>query len=125
LGTVSNAGNTTYTAGVQSESYFPAGFNPYTAFNNFSSQGLVHTAGTTLVVPGNFVMKAVTDRTDKMRVEGVLQARDENGYSQNFTINKGGVEVAAGGSFVVDSYNHLYVQSNSGVTGGRCRLAIE
>ena len=78
----------------------------------------MHTAGTTLVVPGNFVMKAVTDRTDKMRVEGVLQARDENGTSTNFTINKGGVEVAAGGSFVVDAGRSLYVQSSSGVTGG-------
>jgi autotransporter-associated beta strand protein len=111
-------GNTTYTAGVQSESYFPAGFNPYTAFKNFSSQGLVHTAGTTLVVPSSFVMKALTDRADKMRVEGVLQSRDENGTPQSFTINKGGVEVAAGGSFTVDSYYDLSVQSNSGVSGG-------
>ena len=42
-GTLLNAGGTTYTAGVQSESYFPVGFNPYTEFASFSSSGLVHT----------------------------------------------------------------------------------
>jgi len=121
-GTVSNAGNASYTAGVQSESYFPAGFNPYTAFKNFSSQGLVHTAGTTLVVPGNFVMNAVADRTDKMRIEGTLKTKDQNGYWSDFRASSGGVEVASGGLFSTgDSSGYAYslrIEANSSITGG-------
>jgi hypothetical protein len=121
LGSVMNAGNTTYTAGFQSESYFPAGFNPYTAFKSFSSQGLVHTAGTTLVVPGNFTMKAIADRVDRMRIEGVLQSKTEDGWDSDFTISQGGIEVAAGGSFMVgssSSWRTLNVNANSSVSGG-------
>jgi len=118
-GGILNAGNASVVGAVGSTVYLPIGFNPYTTFRSFTTQGYVfNTSGPLLIVPSGFVMKAVTDRTDKMRVEGVLQARDENGTSTNFTINKGGVEVAAGGSFVVDTSNDLYVQSNSGVTGG-------
>jgi hypothetical protein len=119
MGTIQNASNASVTAGAGTTIYLPVGLNPYTTFKSFTSLGSVfNTSGPLLIVPAGFVMKAVTDRTDKMRVEGVLQSRDENSSSQNFTINKGGVEVAAGGSFVVDTGFDLYVQSNSGVTGG-------
>ena len=47
--------------------HFPAGFNPYTAFGSFSSQGLVHTLGTTLVIPQSFVMNATQDRRKRNR----------------------------------------------------------
>ena len=117
-GSVLGGGGATYTAGVQSESYFPAGFDPRTRFENFSSQGLVHTLGTTLVVPSNFQMNATQDRADRMRVEGTLRARDENGNVQSFTASRGGVEVAAGGVFEVASNRSLSVQSDSAVSGG-------
>ena len=46
-----NLGSTVRGHGRNSLLLMPAGFNPATAFGSFSSQGLTHTAGTTMTVP--------------------------------------------------------------------------
>ena len=63
-------------------------------------------------------MNATQDRVDRMRVEGTLRSRDENGNPTNFTASKGGFEVAAGGLFEVGTQRSLSVHSDSAVSGG-------
>ncbi|MEX2141948.1 MAG: PEP-CTERM sorting domain-containing protein [Pirellulales bacterium] len=111
-GTLLNTANARYTAGLNSESYFPVGFDPYTRFASFTSQGLVHTQGTTLVIPPNFTMTITEERPDRMRVEGRLLSSD---FDLGFT--KGGFEVAPGGTFE-STGQFLTVRTDSAVLGG-------
>ena len=114
-GTILNAGGTTYTAGVQSESYFPTGFNPYTEFGSFSSQGLVHTEGTKLVIPSGFVMDdTIVDRPDRIRVEGTLRGT-------SFAASQGGIEVAPGGLWDIYPYS-ASINADCAVYGGTLKV---
>jgi hypothetical protein len=123
LGTLlGDASNTHYSAGVNSESYFPAGFNPAIEFASFSSQGLVHVQGTTLVVPVGFTMDISSDRPDLIRVEGVLRPTGSPASPQSLTFTQGGVQVAPGGLF--NLFNaHLALRANSSIVGGEIRNA--
>ena len=73
-GTLANAGNATYVAGMGSVSYFPAGFDPRAAFKSFSTQGIWHTAGTTLVVPAGFILTLQKGRLDLTEIRGVVRS---------------------------------------------------
>ena len=50
-GTWTNLGTMSVNMGANSLLIVPAGFNTATGFGSFTTQGLVHTAGTTLTVP--------------------------------------------------------------------------
>ncbi len=50
-GTWQNLGSMAVSMGANSLLIVPAGFNPSTGFGSYSSLGLTHTAGTTLIVP--------------------------------------------------------------------------
>ena len=117
-GTVSgDASQMTFAAGANSESYFPAGFDPRVQFANFGSAGLVHTVGTTLVVPSGFVMTVRGDRPDRMRVEGTLRPEGSPASPQSLVLDEGGVEVAPGGVF--NMYGApLRVETGLEVVGG-------
>ena len=51
-GSVTNAQNASLSIGAQSLLVVSPGFNPYAVFGNFTTGGLVHTAGTTLTSRG-------------------------------------------------------------------------
>ena len=72
-------------------------------------------------------MNAITDRTDKMRIEGTLQTKNQNDSWADFKASSGGIEVASGGLFTTGddrgssfAYN-LRFEANSSVTGGALR----
>ena len=62
---VGNPAALTYTAGPDSESYFPRGFNPFEEFASFESRGLIHSTGTRILIPitvnGRFTNINVSD----------------------------------------------------------------
>ena len=51
-----SAAGTTFTAGIDSQSFFPVGFDPNVEFARSSSQRLLHVQDTPLVVPVGFTM---------------------------------------------------------------------
>ncbi len=119
-GTLLGGSNATYTAGLQSASFFPTGFDPYTQFASFSSQGLVHVEGTTLVVPDGFALDmGNTDRPDLIRVEGSLFG------SSAVTLSQGGVEVMPGGEFTVGSVLRLEDGVGMAIHGGMIDVSGE
>ena len=65
-----DASNTHYTAGLDSESYFPVGFNPYTKFASFSSQGIVHSTNTPIVIPITFSGRVFRLTADNLFLNG-------------------------------------------------------
>ncbi|HEX8523415.1 MAG TPA: hypothetical protein VF669_14270 [Tepidisphaeraceae bacterium] len=77
-GSLANAIGTKYSAAFQSESYFPMGFQPYASFASFSSQGLVHSTGTRIVIPVTY-----SGRIQRLQV----QALDISG---KVTVDTGG-----------------------------------
>ncbi len=119
-GLIGDPSQMTFSAGANSESYFPAGFDPRTKFASFSSQGLVHTVGTTLVVPFGFTMNVRGDRPDRMRVEGLLRPEGSPSNPLSLTLDEGGVEVAPGGVFNLHGAS-LTAQTSLAVLGGDLR----
>ena len=117
---VGDASNVNYTAGGNSESYFPVGFDPLVEFGNFSSGGLVHVQGTPLVIPTGFVMEITTDRPDRMRVEGTLRPAGSPASPADLVLSQGGVEVASGGTFSMYGAD-LTIRTSSEVLGGSLR----
>ena len=69
LGTAAAA---SYTAGENSESYFPQGFNPYTEFSEFNSSGLVHSTDTVIVIPETFDGRTVSLTVDNLAISGAI-----------------------------------------------------
>ena len=104
-GTILDAGNTTYTAGVQSESYFPTGFNPYTEFGSFSSQGLVHTQGTTLVVPVNYSGHVFRLNANSLEIAGTI-ILDPGGQITTSSFDLAGGTLMGDGTVIADTFRN-------------------
>lgn len=67
-----SAANTTYAAGVDSESYFPFAFNPFARFSSFTSRGLIHTTGTQLIIPSSYLGRAFSINAANVQISGSL-----------------------------------------------------
>jgi hypothetical protein len=73
-GTIANAGSASFHVGANSITTVAAGFDPYAVFGNFSTQGIVHTAGTELVIPAGMTFTTQGTIGDHVRVQGDLCA---------------------------------------------------
>ena len=104
-GTVLNAGNATYTAAVQSESYFPTGFNPYAEFGSFSSQGLVHTQGTMLVIPVNYSGHVFRLNANSLEIAGTI-ILDPGGQITTSSFDLAGGTLMGEGTVIADMFRN-------------------
>jgi hypothetical protein len=116
-GTLLNAAGATYTAGVNSESYFAAGFNPYVEFGSFSSQGLVHTQGTTLVVPVSFSGHVFRLNANSLEIAGTI-ILDAGGQITTSSFDLAGGTLMGEGTVVADTFLNDGIVS-SGLSPGR------
>jgi hypothetical protein len=116
-GTLLNAGDTTYVAGVNSESYFPTGFNPYVEFASFASQGLVHTQGTTLVVPVSFSGHVFRLNANSLEIAGTI-ILDPGGQITTSSFDLAGGTLMGEGTIVADTFTNDGTVS-SGQSPGR------
>lgn len=104
-GTVLDANGTTYTAGVQSESYFPAGFNPYAEFGSFSSQGLVHTEGTTITIPVTYLGHVLSLNAENLLISGT-NILDTGGQITTTAFDLAGGLFMGAGTVVAGSFHN-------------------
>ena len=71
---LTNVGSMTVSIGTDSLLIVPAGFNPSTAFLSYSSSGLIHTAGTTLVVSAGQGFGGWGSINDPVNCQGTITA---------------------------------------------------
>jgi fibronectin-binding autotransporter adhesin len=108
------------TAGPNSLVIVPAGFNPSTMFANYTSLGLTHTAGTTLVVPAGRGFACATTIDDPVNCQGTILATSGGSInlSNGLTLSGTGVVNLGGGALSVSD-------KNSGMSGGSLAAAWE
>ncbi|MFB3893323.1 MAG: beta strand repeat-containing protein, partial [Phycisphaerae bacterium] len=108
-----NSTAATMTAGVNSVAIFPRGFDPYTQFGGYTSQGITHVSGTTLVVPAGMILAGQGDFVDHVICQGAVSAR----AGQTFNL-RGGLEIS--GTRIVNLNGDVYVNDwISGIDGGQ------
>ena len=73
-GTWTNLGKMSVNMGANSLLIVPAGFNTATGFGSFTTQGLVHTAGTTLTVPAGKGFGGWGSINDPVNCQGTITA---------------------------------------------------
>jgi hypothetical protein len=102
----------------------PPGYDPYTAFASFSTAGLVHTLGETLVVPEDVTLRfGEVDRfevPDHVDCRGVIEPLPGRAIWL-----RGGLSVRSGAHVGVDSLLGLITIADvaSGISGGRINAA--
>jgi len=89
---ISNAENASLSIGKMTLTLFPKAFDPAAVFGNFSSGGIVHLAGTPLVIPAGYDLSYRGDFTDPVVCSGSLSAFPEEAINLN-----GGIAVLQGG----------------------------
>ena len=113
-GRVLGAGSASLTMGPNSLLIVAPLFDPGAVFGSYSSAGLTHTAGTTLVVPAGKGFPGRGAINDHVRCEGTIAA--DPGGSLLLTA---GVEVLGAGSVDLGSGTLTVEDDVSGVSGGR------
>ena len=96
-GTWQNLGHTTLNMGSSSLLIVPAGINPSTFFGSYTSLGITHTAGTTLVVPAGKGFIGAGAINDPVSCQG--------------TITDSGIIAAGGAAYLNLSLNNGLVLS--------------
>ena len=91
----------------------PAGFNPATALANYSSLGLVHTAGTTLTLSAGQGFSGIGSIGDPVVCQGTITA--QSGYFVNLN---NGLVLSAGGNASLGSGSLTANNAVSGISGG-------
>ncbi len=112
--TVLNTANASLHIGRNSLLVVAPGFDPYAAFGNFSTEGILHTRGTTLVVPadGGFTGQGAID--DHLVCDGRIDTHQYRSLDLN-----GGIEMAAPAIVDLGPEGVLTVEDTvSGITGG-------
>ena len=91
----------------------PAGFNPATALAGYTSQGLTHNVGTTLIVPAGKGFAGTGSINDPVDCQGTITASSGNGIDLNngLTLSGSGNIALGGGSLTVND-------ASSGMTAG-------
>ncbi len=125
-GTLQNIGAMSLSVGPNSLIMVPAGFNPYAAFGSFSVQGILHYAGTPLVLAANQGFAGQGSINDPVIGEGTIAASASGGINLNdglYLSGTGNVNLGSGSLTVLDSasgmkggllqVNNLYVVGNA------------
>jgi hypothetical protein len=95
--TVLGGSGASVTGGANSLMIVPAGFDPQTRFGNFSTGGIVHTAGTPLTIPQGTTITAAGTVSDHTFVDGTL-----NGLGLGNGVNVSATGMWNGGSLYVN-----------------------
>jgi autotransporter-associated beta strand protein len=112
-GTWQNLGSTTFTLGSSSLLIVPAGFNPLTGLAGNSTFGLIHTAGTTLVVPAGQGFAGSGTINDPVNCQGMVTA------SSGGSINLGnGLTLAGTGTITLGGGSLTINDTASTMSGG-------
>ncbi len=98
--------------GANSLVIVPSGFNPLTAFANYSTLGLTHTLGTTLTVPAGFGTTGSVTINDPVTCQGTITAVSGG------TINLNNGLVLSGGDVSLGNGNLTVNDLTSGISGG-------
>lgn len=112
-GSIVNATGASFSAGPNTLTIFPTGFNPDVEIGSFTSQGMVHTAGSTLVVGPDQGFSGAGWIDDRMecagRVNGDFFLRLNDGINLygngNVTLGNGGLNVNDIHSGISDNAN--------------------
>ena len=112
-GALQNVASMTVNMGANSLLIVPAGFNTSTGFASYSSPGLTHTAGTTLVVPAGQGFGGVGSISDSVSCQGTITAASGSSISLNngLVLSGSGVVSLGGGTLTVNDLA-------SGMSGG-------
>jgi T5SS/PEP-CTERM-associated repeat protein len=111
-GTLQNVGGLTVSIAANTLLIVPPGFNPYTGFKSYSSLGITHTAGTTLVVPAGAGFGGEGSINDQVVCQGTI-TNNQTGYG--IALNNG---LVLSGTGVVETGGNLIVNdTSSGITG--------
>ncbi|MCK4626513.1 MAG: hypothetical protein KAV00_14435, partial [Phycisphaerae bacterium] len=116
--TIANASNASIHAQANTLTIFPSGFDPATDLASYSSAGITHIKGTTLVVPAGIGFIATTEIDDMIHCYGTISSSNN---AQFPVYLNGGLKIFEGG--LVDSgtvcYGYITVDNlESGMTGG-------
>ena len=112
-GTWKGLGDASLSMGANSLLIVPAGFNPATALANYSSLGLVHTAGTTLTLSAGQGFSGIGSIGDPVVCQGTITA--QSGYFVNLN---NGLVLSAGGNASLGSGSLTANDAVSGISGG-------
>jgi autotransporter-associated beta strand protein len=112
-GTLQNVGAMSVSIGLNSLMIVPAGFNPYAAFGSFSSQGILHFAGTPLVLTANQGFAGQGSVNDPVIGEGTIAASPGGAISLN-----NGLYLSGAANVNLGSGSLTVLDASSGMKGG-------
>ena len=112
-GALQNVGDTHVSMDANSLLIVPPGFNPSTAFGSYTSLGLTHTAGTTLVVPAGQGFGGVGSINDPVNCQGTIAAA-----AGSFINLKNGLVLSGTGSVSLGSGTLTITGTASDISGG-------
>jgi autotransporter-associated beta strand protein len=120
-GTLTSVGSMNVSMGTGSLLIVPSGFNPSTGFGSLSSSGMIHTLGTTLVVPPGQGFGGGGTITDPVNCQGTITATPNTyieGVPLGIGIHSGGLTISGTGNVDLGA-GQLYIQgTDSGMSGG-------
>jgi autotransporter-associated beta strand protein len=116
-GTLQNIGATSLNIGPNSLVIVPAGFNPYAAFGSFTAQGILHFAGTPLVLAANQGFAGEGSINDPVLGEGTVSASPSGGINL-----KNGLYLSGSGNINLGSGNLTVLDASSEMKSGSLQV---
>jgi autotransporter-associated beta strand protein len=117
-GTLQNIGAMSVSVGPNSLMIIPAGFNPYAAFGSFSAQGILHFAGTPLVLAAGQGFAGQGSVNDLVIGEGTIAAGAGGGINLN-----NGLYLSGAGNVNLGTGNLTVLDATSGMKGSLLQVA--
>lgn len=112
-GSLANVNSMSVNLGANSLILLPAGFDPYSSFHSFTSLGMIHDAGTPLILTAGQGFGGQGSISDPVVGEGTIAATPGGGINLN-----NGLFLSGNGSFALGAGNVTISDTASGMNGG-------